>query len=687
MKAIVVLAGATRLFVALSVKKSWGAAAMLTILPLALPGQDVPPQYRFAGYKPLEEPHSLAALLESPAIAAIPGTGNEASVLNGASGKLFRLNYTDFRMTEINVTPSMGSLGQVNSMAVDKNGVLYLPDPSRNRVLRILPNGTASLFAGTGNDNPSGDGGLAVRASLRGPRSTALDPSGNVYIAEDFLVRKVDTQGRITTFAGCFGTCPSGPLGTNRTIRPAGLAVDRRGNLYLADNDFFGRGRVYVLNPAGVMVEIKQSGDPAAVPLPAPYTSFGGLAGLLVTADGSVLVTDLDRNVVWKIGNNGYTSILIGRVVVERVTVFGGTIETIAGDYYGNGPLTGYEHFSSPRSISLDGTGRLLIADEGNSAIRLLTPKESLITVAGQRRCCYREEGIPASEATIEFPRGLASDRDGNIYVADPRAGRVRKIDRSGRITTILGNGSLAAKTGVPALETGAQPYGVAVDSRGNIYVAEPGLRMIRRVTLNGFVESVAGPQSGVFPLRLTQTPSDGAVAVGPDDALYYLAGCNVHRWTGRPEALLSGTCLDSPDGPSRSSSVDKPTTLAVGGDGAVYIGASSSTKLRVVRNGRLETLGNVSPSGDRAFPNALHYAKNELLFVTGYSADNNPDEYRFAFALSRTGQRFPISTNYLLPYRTGALISMTTDAADRVIIGQADPPQLLVFPKVLGGN
>ena len=276
------------------------------------------------------------------------------------------------------------------------------------------------------------------------------------------------------------------------------------------------------------MVEFSQRQDPTLPGIAAPFQTFSGsLGGIAVSSSNEIFVADRGSHVIWKIGTNGYTSVTAGQATIAECLDGPCTI----GNYDGNGALTGHEHFDSPSSISMDARGRLLVADAGNSAVRLLTPRESLITVAGQRLCCYGEEGIPAAEATFHWPRGLASDRDGNIYVADPKAGRVRKIDLAGRITTILGNGSRLAREANSGSDTGAQPYSVAVDSKGVIYVAEPGLAMIRRITSNGFVQTVVGPRSGEFPLTLPTRPSRaGAVAVGPRDELYYLADCNVFR-------------------------------------------------------------------------------------------------------------------------------------------------------------
>jgi len=706
-------------------------------LPAALGGQTlspIPPQYQFAGHKTPDAGSSLARPLKSAVVAVIPGTVNEAYVFEGDTGKLFRLNYAEFRMTEIKVTPPL-SPSAVFAMGVDRDGVIYVPQGESGQTLRIQPDGTSRVFLNTPPE-------YARRGSRIRPVATAADHLGNVYVAEQVeggerpmgsRIRKVDVRGRAEAFAGCFVSCSQGPFGYDRELEPIyGMAIDRRNNVYILQ--FRGSGsRIYVLNPSAQIVEIRQQQDPVGPGIAEPYGRFQTLSGLAIAPDEALVVADGSSNVIWKVGTNGYTSVLAGRTTFRRNCGRGRDDTCFDFSYLGNGPLTGNELFDRPRSIAVDSQGRVLIVDGNNDAIRLLTPKESLVTAAGRRLCCYREEGIPAAEATFEWPRGLATDRAGNIYVADPMAGRVRKIDQAGRITTILGNGGLTAKVGVPALESGAQPYSVAVDSKGDVYVAEPGLGMIRRVTTNGSVELVTGPLSGEFPIYLDPRAAAG-VAVGPDDTLYSLARCNVFRWvSGRPLPMLSGKCENSPDGPVAAASIENPIGLAVGRDGTVFIGISDQ-RLRAIRNGRLETLPGFFPVGGVADLNALHAGQDGNVYLTDSLQQGmpRPITYNVAYAVSPvTAEQWPIAMNYSFalwraipglpgfieltgvfdrqyePFRTALLLGITTDSSGRVIVGMEGvsefanrrllrisffvpsfrsddgPPQLLIFPKV----
>jgi len=631
-----------------------------------LSGQSVPAPYQFAGLKARPETHSLRKPIADPAIAAIPAADGEAYVFEGFTGKLYRLRYAAFDMTEIPVTTTLEG-GRVYSMAVDRDGLLYLPDPRSGRVLRIAPDGQAAVLT----------------SGLDRPHSTAIDPSGNVFIADTSSIRRVDLQGRISHFAGA-----------SRAISPRGIATDKRGNLYVTTN---GLEQLVVLNPAGERVGIRQIQDPALPGVPAPVAPAqqGLLAAVQPARDGSIYVADTQRHVIWKVGTNGYWSVAIGRAVTATDR-FG---SYVPGDYYGNGPLTGSEHFNAPVSLSMDASGRLLIADDGNVAVRLYTPGESLVTVAGNNRCCYQEEQIPANEATIEWPRGLAADTKGNVFLADPRSGRVRKIDAAGRISTVLGNGSLEARSGVPATGTGAQPYAVAVDSKGNLYVSEPGLKMVRRVTADGFVESIAGPASGTFPLDLITHPGSEALAVGADDALYYLAECTVNRWfAGKIDVVLANACVTTADG-----NVQKPVGIAVSPSGEIYLSTGTYQNIRVFRDGSMLRTFDVFPFGNQGFPYSLHFGGDGLLYVTDHFESELFGYYHLAYALTASGQQLEISSTYALPvfdgarlvgsiskaepFPTTALMGITVDSNGRVIAGQKQPPGLLVFSKPRGAN
>lgn len=642
---------------------------VLLTIASAASSQSIPKQYQFAGFANLSA--TMARPLEGPILRAIPGKTSEAYLWERGTRVLFRLDHAKGTLTEIVVNPPLNF--SANSLAVDVAGNAYLPDSTGRRVVRVSPFGEATT----------------VFRSTSQPHAVALDPAGNLIVAEweEGLqtIRKLNAQGASRLF---FDVRSSAPF-----IRQ--MTTDRHGNLYALTSDQ--RRPILLFNLAGAAVRLDRIDDPVllsprvtALPL---LRGFGFLTDIAVGRDYSIFLTDFDKHVIWKFATNGYVAIEAGQTIEGTC---GPTREPcIKAGYWANGQLDGQERFSSPSSISFDANGRMLIAEAGNGAIRLLTSRQSLITVAGQRLCCRNEEGIPAAQATFGSVRGLTTDNLGNIYAADPLAGRLRKIDPQGMITTILGDGTLTVRHNVPATESGAQPYSVAVDSKGVIYVAEPGLKLIRRVNPNGIVQTLSGSQTGLFPPPedLVLLPSDAAaVAVGPDDTLYSLGACNVFRWSGdTPQPLLSGSCADRPNGPAASSALDRPTALAVDRNGAIFV-ATFAHGMRAIRNGRLEAAPDVAPRRGLSRVSQLHAGSDGLLYAT---SNYPPDPftgfvpYRVAYAISPQGVQVPISISDFLnsrvisPFRTNELDGITTDVFGRVIVSQRYGTPLLIYPKV----
>ena len=192
--------------------------------------------------------------------------------------------------------PATGSpLNQPGDLQFDSSGNLYVADDGNNRVRKITPGGVITTVAGNGNVSFSGDNGQATSAGTRGPLNVAIDAQGNLYISEnDARVRKVATNGIITTFAGNGTRNFSGDGGpaTAATIRnPIGIGVDRFGNVYFADN---GNGRVRKVDAAGIITTYAGIDGNASTPLgdggPATSAYLGAVGALTVDSNGAVYV-------------------------------------------------------------------------------------------------------------------------------------------------------------------------------------------------------------------------------------------------------------------------------------------------------------------------------------------------------------------------------------------------------------
>ena len=331
--------------------------------------------------------------------------------------------------------------------------------------------GTIATIAGTGTAGYSGDGGRATAAQLSGPDAVAVDGRGNVYIAdrENNRVRRVSASGTITTIAGT-GVAgfsgDGGPATAAQLNLPSGVAVDARGTVYIAD---LANNRVRAVNPAGTIVTIAGTGVRGITGNGGPATSaqLNSPGGVAVDGKGNVYFAEGAR--VRKVGSDG-------------------TITTVAGTgvrgFSGDGGLATAARLNGPEGVAVDALGSVYVADYSNSRVRKVSPAGTITTIAGNGRTGVAGDGGPANEARVSAPVGVAVDQRGNVYISDEIGQRVRMVGRNGTITTIAGTaGAGSSGDGGPATSARLNvPYGVAVDGNGDVYITEYTGNRVRKI-------------------------------------------------------------------------------------------------------------------------------------------------------------------------------------------------------------
>jgi uncharacterized protein (TIGR03437 family) len=497
-------------------------------------------------------------------------------------------------------TPGFGGDGgpaaaaQLNrplGVAVDAAGDLYVADSVNGRVRRIS-GGVITTAAGNGTAGDSGDNGPAADARFRNLVDVAVDSAGAFYVADSLAgrVRKV-AGGVITTVAGTgvrgYGG-DGGPAAAALLYSPYGVAVDSLGNLYIADA---GDNRIRKVSGATITT-LAGNGTSG-------YGGDGGPAGgaILnapygVAADGSgVYVADSGNNRLRKISD--------------------GTIATIAGDgtagFAGDGRPARDAQFNRPSAITGDPDGSLYISDSGNHRVRKLA-NGIVSTAAGNGAAGFGGDGGPGAGAGLQNPQQLAAGPAGDLYIADADNHRIRKI-AGGVITTVAGSGTAGyAGDGGPA--TGAklnQPMGIAIDSAGDLYIADFSNNRIRKVS-NGVITTVAGTgQSGFSgdggPATSAQLNSPLGLAVDRAGDLY-IADYGNHRIRKVSSGVITtvagnGTQGGSGDGgPATGAALNSPWAVAVDPAGDLYVADYGNHRVRKISGGVITTIAGTGARG-----------------------------------------------------------------------------------------
>ncbi|MFZ4796277.1 MAG: PKD domain-containing protein [Bacteroidia bacterium] len=450
---------------------------------------------------------AINAYFRFPASVAIDGLGN-LFIADMNNNRIRKVNASTGIISTVagNGTQGFGGDGAAATaanlyypigVAVDGSGNLYIADYNNHRIRKVnVSTGIITTVAGNGIYSYSGDGNAAITASLRHPRGISTDSLGNLYILDELnhRIRKVNAStGIISTVVGN-GTEGFGGDGAVATAaylyQPFNVAVDNSSNLYIADAK---NHRIRKVNAVtGIISTVAGNGTQ-------------GYSG-----DGSAATNaNLNYPSSIKLDNSGNLYIADqGNYCIRKVIASTGIITTIAGNGTkgngGDGSAATYANLNHPIGIALDGFGNLYIADFENNKIRKVNASTGIIsTVAGSGTFGYGGDSGSATSAKLAYPTSVIVDGSGNLYIADTYNNRVRKVNiGTGIISTVAGNGTQAFG-GDDSAATGAnlyQPYEVALDASGNLYIADNGNNRIRKVNaITGIISTVAGIGNAVY--------------------------------------------------------------------------------------------------------------------------------------------------------------------------------------------
>lgn len=491
------------------------------------------------------------------------------------------------------VAATSTSIGQPRRVAVDSAGSVYFS--SGNSVFK-LSGATLILLAGNSRAGYSGDGGPAVNAQLNSPVGLAVDAAGNVYIADSLnnRIRIVTKDGLINTFAGN-GTIgyvnavgDGGPASQAQLQLPAGVAVDSKGNVYIADT---GDNLVREVTTDGNIATIAGNG----------YPSFSGDAAL---ANQSSL--NHPQDVAVDSSGNIYIADTLN-AAIRKITA-DGNINTVAGStsigFSGDGGAATSAGLIEPYAVAVDGSGNIFIAEPEDGRIRQVDGKANINTIAGNGTLGFGGDGSAATKALFYLPTGVAVDSSGNVYIADSQNNRVRKLSGS-NVSTVAGNGGLSY-SGDGLSATKAQlnaPQAVAADGAGNFYIADTANNVVRKVAADGTISTLVGTGAAGSGSSQLNSPQGIAVDSSGDVFISDTQNARVLKVSGGAVSTVAGSGtlgFGGDGGAAGSAQLNTPLGLAVDGAGNLYIADNGNHRIRKVTSGG--TISTVAGNGNQGY-------------------------------------------------------------------------------------
>jgi gliding motility-associated-like protein len=478
-----------------------------------------------------------------------------------------------------------------------------------------LKSQTPVSIAGNGTCIYSGDGGPANTAGVRYPKAVFVNTNGDVYIAGDYRVRKIDAAtGIITTVAGngTFDyTGDGGPATAASMKSPMGVCLDKNNNIYISDLITSTIRKVDAIT--GIITTIAGNGTSG-------YAGDGGLA-IHATLDNPAGITiDNDGNLY--IADRGASSQRI-----RKIDATTGIITTVAGNGSntsgGDGGLATAAGVYDATSVCTDQHGNLYIAQESEARIRKVDAATGIITtVVGTGNYAHSGDGGPATNAAIWGPSAVTVDASGNIYLTEYAEGRVRKVDaNTGIITTIVGPGKIIF------------PTTLVVDANGYLYMnSQINCRVFKVCPINGVTPTISIKASATTTcpaasVLFTATPTNGGtnpvyqwkkngVNIGSNTPTYSATGINngdifTCELTSNANCAVTNTATSNPITITVLSSVTP--TITISADKTAICEGEAVTFTAAFTNGGTSPQVQWKINGVNVGTNSVTYTSNTL--------------------------------------------------------------------------
>ncbi len=588
--------------------------------------------------------HAFASLLLVVAL-TIPALANAQNTISTVAGG----------GTPVGTATSV-QLITPTGLAIDGTGNIYIASFLGPQILVRNPAGNISVFAGTtfslnsGVVSNIGDGGPATAASFGDPIRVALDGNGNLYVVElaGLRIRKISTNGTITTFAGTGGqcggptqACGDGGLATQATfIDPEAIAIDAANNVYVTGNSERRVRRIDAIT--GIITTVAGNGTACAAPTTG--CGDGGPATSANITNAISLAFDPGGNLY--VGDTGAARIRRIDHTTQVITTYAGNgVPCLNNPPCGdNGPATAGNVY--PLDITFDANGNLFTV-QGTTLREVDVATQTLTTLSGQgANSGFAGDDKPAIEASLNGAFAVRVDGAGNIYIADQGNARIRKVDTTpNRIITTIAGGGTGGDGGPPLNAMLGLPIGLAVDASGTPYFADYATNFVRKITAGpaaNVINNVAGngiafssgdfgPATSASLVTNVNSSNPAFDAAGnlyiSDDTGNYVRSINATTGTIAP-AAGNGIVCAAPTSPcgdgaiALQANLNGPASVAVDGLGGLIISDGNDFRVRRVdpASGAIAAFagtGNIcnpaTPCGDGGPRNPSHFQQRRI--------------------------------------------------------------------------